>query len=307
MLAGRITNGKAGRLGRSQYAGVKHLLYELNKCSSIGSRNVELTMQKRAVLPSETVQHMHPEVETDTGDPQRVRQRVSVPDAFMVQRDAMGENVMGVLEFSDAWAQALLAWKEGLTDDILTRARVAPQLVGRHTESAVTGPALRARLLDSVLAADGKARAWDDALPKILRAMQLVDSLSEERGGCGHTWRDPMALPTVMRTSILPEDEVEEANRHALLVGAKLESRRTAIGNMNPEWTEQRVTQEIHEIDSDKINQFDLQGRPLGTAPAAGSGRASRNGTQSATPGPQSTQARGRFPKPPGLPRTAIT
>lgn len=294
MLAGRITNGKSGRIGRSQYAGIKHLLYELNKCSSIGSRNVELTMQKRAVLPSETVSHMNPDIETDATKPDRSRTQVSVPDAFMVQRDAMGENVMGVLEFSDAWAQALLAWKEGLTDDILTRARVAPQLVGRHTESAVTGPALRARLLDSVLAADGKARAWDDALPKIIRAMQLVDALPEEQGGCGHSWKDPMAVPTVMRTSILPEDEVETANRHALLVGAKLESRRTAIGQMNPEWTEQRVTQEIHMIDQDPINQFDLQGRPVGTAPASGTNRVSRNGTAS----PQPSQVRGRFPLP---------
>lgn len=295
MLAGRITNGKSGRLGRSQYAGIKWLLYELNKCSSIGSRNVELTMQKRAVLPSETVGHMDPDSTVDPDDASRTRKSVRLPDGFMVQRDAMGENVMGVLEFSDDWAAALRAWKEGLTDDILTRARVAPQLVGRHTQNAETGPALRARLLDSVLAADGKARVWDDALPRIVRILQLVDALPEEQGGCGNPWKNADAPPVIVRTSILPEDESEEATRHGLLVGAKLESRRTAIAKLNPEWNEQRVNEEIDEIDDDPINQFDLMGAPTG-GPSNGVTQSGRNGA-----GPQPSQVRGTFPKPPGV------
>jgi hypothetical protein len=297
MLAGRITNGKSGRLGRSQYAGIKWLLYELNKVSSIGSRNVELTMQKRAVLPSETVGRMNPDTTTDPDDVNRHRESVALPDGFMVQRDAMGENVMGVLEFSDDWAAALRAWKEGLTDDVLTRARVAPQLVGRHTQNAETGPALRARLLDSVLAADGKARVWDDSLPRIMRILQMVDALPEERGGCGNPWRNPEATPAIVRTSILPEDEAEEATRHGLLVGAKLESRQTAIGKLNPEWNDQRVQEELKLIDDDPINQFDLTGAPL--SPGNGATQSGRNGA-----GPQPAQVRGRFPTPPGVTRT---
>ncbi|HWT24529.1 MAG TPA: hypothetical protein VN213_13570 [Solirubrobacteraceae bacterium] len=259
MLAGRVANGRAGRLGRSQYAGVRDLLYELNKVASIGGRNVELTMQKRAVIAADVVSAMaSPQREGESDLDYQRRRRMSLPDAFMAPAttaagaDDMGDSKpMGVLEFSDTWADAMLAWDGGLTDKILTRCRVAPQLVGRHTEDAATGPALRARLMDSVLAADGKARAWDDALPKILRAVQLVDALAEESGGCGHDWKRPEEPPVVIRTSILPEDEGEEATRHAQLVGARLEARRTAVERLNVEWDEDRVEEEMRLIDED--------------------------------------------------------
>jgi hypothetical protein len=254
MLAGRVANGKAGRLGRSQFAGVKGLLYELNKLSSVGSRNVDLTMQKRAVLGASVVQ---PSMEPTSENPNPPRSATAaLPDAFLApsQADDMGEvRPMGVLEFSDAWADALLAWDGGLTDKILTRCRVAPQLVGRHTEMAATGPALRARLLDSVLAADGKARAWDDELPKLIRATQMVDALPEERGGCGHAWTRAEELPVVLRSSVLPEDEGEEVARHAAAVGARIEARRTAIERLNPEWDEQRINHELELISQDPM------------------------------------------------------
>ncbi len=251
MLAGRVANGKAGRLGRSQYAGIKDLLYELNHLQSIGSRNAETSLQKRVMLSSEVVESMNPDDDPDATNTARRRRSVALPDSFMVPRDQMSDNApMGVLEFSDTWAAALIAWKDTITDDALTRARVAPQLVGRHTEDAATGPALRARLLDSVLAADGKARSWDDALPKIMQAVQLVDALPEEAGGCGHEWRNPSEPPIVIRTSILPEDENEEAVRHATLVAAHLEAQRTAIERLNPEWGPERVDEEIALIDA---------------------------------------------------------
>jgi hypothetical protein len=69
MLAGRVTNGgTATRLGRSQYAGVRWLLYELNKVRSVGSRNVELTMQKRAVLNADVIEGSSRVREGDAGD-----------------------------------------------------------------------------------------------------------------------------------------------------------------------------------------------------------------------------------------------
>jgi hypothetical protein len=172
---------------------------------------------------------------------------------------------MGVLEFSDAWADALIAWVGEMTDTILTRCRVAPQLIGRHVEAAATGPALRARLLDSVLAADGKARAWDDELPRALRAAQLVDALPEEQGGCGHDWAAPEELPVVVRTSVLPEDETEEVNRHSIATKAGLEARRTAIHRLNAGWSDERVDQEIAMIDADTTFEQAVTIRAPGT------------------------------------------
>lgn len=247
MLAGRISNGGSGRLGRSQYTGVKGLLFELNKLQSIGSRNVDFTMHKRAVV---SMDYAEPgRADADEEGNVRGRARVRLPDTFLAAQDEMGESSpMRVLEFSDAWADALLAWDGGLTDKILTRCRVAPQLVGRHTEDAATGPALRARLLDSTLAAAGKANAWLDALPKILRAAQMVDALPEEQGGCGHQWTAPEEPPTVKLSSVLPEDETDEVTRHVAAVGGEIEARRTAIEALHPEWDDERVDKELEMI-----------------------------------------------------------
>jgi hypothetical protein len=262
MLAGRVTNGRAGRLGRSQYAGVKWLLYELNKLQSVGSRNVDTTMHKRVVVGSEFVAPAAP-TDDDQGT-HRGRARAELPDVFMAPPDNMGEpEQYKVLEFSDAWAAALLAWDGGLTDKILTRTRVAPQLVGRHTEDARTGPALRARLLDSILAAGGKAQVWDTALPQILRAMQLVDALAEEQGGCGNQWADPQELPTVVRANVLPEDETEEVTRHVAATAGRIEARRTAIESLRPEWDADRVDAELRLIDEENPLVFGaIPGQP---------------------------------------------
>jgi hypothetical protein len=266
MLAGRVANGRAGRLGRSQYTGVKGLLFELNKLQSVGSRNVDLTMQKRAVIGSEFAQPDRATLDEDGAA--RGRARVDLPDAFLAPQDSMGEGEQyKVLEFSDAWADALLAWDGGLTDKILTRCRVAPQLVGRHTEDAATGPALRARLLDSILAANGKANAWLDALPKLLRAVQMVDALPEEQGGCGHDWANPEEPPTVKLSSVLPEDETDEVTRHVAAVGGEIEARRTAIETWHPEWDAERVDRELELIRTEQ---------PAPVAPPAGGIRVER-------------------------------
>lgn len=242
MLAGRVTNGKAGRLGRSQFARSKGLFYVLNKLQSIGDRNADLTMQKRAVLMQEMVEGLFKETGSSTGP-------VALPDAFMAPRDAMGDQqAMGILEFSDTWAEAIKLWDDHIVDKALTRCRIAPQLVGRHTEDAATGPALRARLLDSVLAADGKALKVDDEIPRMLRAAQMLSALPEEQGGCGHQWVSPEEPPVFTRTSILPEDEDLEATRYSTLSVSGLISRQTAIERMNPEWDADRVNEELERI-----------------------------------------------------------
>jgi hypothetical protein len=252
MLAGRFTNGRrSGRLGRSQYAGIKALLYELNKVAAAGSRNVDLTLHKRAVI-GEQFTEPHTSSDDDEGAP-RGRARARIPETFIAVGDEMGDGTtqMRVLEFSDSWAESTIAWDGHLVDKALTRARVAPQLVGRHTEDAVTGPALRARLMDSILAANGKGRVWDGGLPKLLQATQLVDALPEEQGGCGHDWQAPEEPPTVSRTSVLPEDPTDEATRHVAMVAGEIESKRTAIEELHPVWDDERVDEELDRIKGD--------------------------------------------------------
>lgn len=231
MLAFRFTNGgHVTRVGRSQYAGVRDLLYELNRNASVGSRNVDLTMHKRITINE---MYANPAAALDDDEGTSRTPRVQLPDAFLVGSNpdemAEGKVPMGVLEFSDSWSTALIEWDLHTVRKVLTRARVAPQLVGIDMEGAESGPALERRLIDSLLAADGKARVWDSQVPLLVRACQMVDALPEEQGGCGHDWDSPDEPPEVKRGSALPDDEEAAAIRVAALRGAEVISRRTAI------------------------------------------------------------------------------
>lgn len=241
MLAGRVLNRPArGRVGRSDYAGVRDLLFALNEASSIGVENARMTLKRRVVVPQRYLDEngnfpagaevlIAPEVDTDPDKP--------------------GERLVQVeWEFD---ATAWVTWDAALTDKILTRTRVAPQLVGRHTEQAQSAPALRARLIDSVLAAQGKARYWDDEVPKAMLALQLLDNLPEERGGFGRPWASPGEPPAVERRSIIPEDLDAEVARHAQAVAAEIESRETAIRALHPDWSDEQVADELDRIRSE--------------------------------------------------------
>lgn len=244
ILAGHVPNvsGAHGTKvqGRSDYHGVRDLLLELNEAASIGSENMKLTAKKRVVLSKQFL-------DAEGNFPEGV-------DVLLAEETDADPEKPGqapqVLEWSFD-ASALVEWIEHLTDTTLTRARVAPQLVGRYTEGAQTGPAFRARLLDSLLAAGGKARPWDTEVPKILRAAQMVDGLAIEQGGFGHTWSAAQEAPGVKRAEALPVDKGEEANRIATERGSEILSRRTGIKEQHPDWTDEQIDAELKEIEAE--------------------------------------------------------
>jgi hypothetical protein len=252
MLAGRIVNklGRDPRVGVSEYQPIRGLLLALNEATSIGAENARLTLKARAVVLESAA------TTVDQG-PDGTGGRKVVPvdkDFLLVTQPAGSEpgledpaNIFKVLQYRFD-ADALVTYDGHLTDKICTRASVAPQLVGRHTEQAQSGAALRARLLDSILAAHGKARAWDDALPHIIGLAQRVDALPEEQGGLGRQWADPLGLPAVERASVLPEDVTEETARHVALVGAQIESVETAIRDIHADWSGERVQDELERL-----------------------------------------------------------
>jgi hypothetical protein len=85
MLAGRVTNGTAGRLGRSQYAGVKDLLFALNESASIGEHNARLTLRQRMIMPATAAQPRSLGVD-DEGRP-AARAEVQLDDVYLVDSD----------------------------------------------------------------------------------------------------------------------------------------------------------------------------------------------------------------------------
>lgn len=238
MLAGRVVNKRAPKNGsRSVYDGIQDLLLALNENLSIGQENARLTGKKRAVVPSRYL-------DADGNFPAGAEILIATE---MDQGDDDKPEGLTLLEW-EFDADALKLWIDHLEGQACTRARIAPQLIGKATENALTGPALRARLLDTVLGAHGKGRFWDDQLPQALAAAQMVDALPEHDGGFGSQWTNPSEPPSVERGDVLPKDIEAETRLHMEAVAAELESRETAVREMHPDWSDKRVAEELAAI-----------------------------------------------------------
>jgi Phage portal protein, SPP1 Gp6-like len=242
LLAGYVRNGRGDRptVGRSDYAGPLDLLLALNENLTIGQENARLSGKKRAIVP--------PDVLDAHGNFPSGADVFQMPATDGDPDDQTKGLIQIEWEFN---AGPIIEWAENLADTALTRSRIAPQLVGRFTEGAQTGPALRARLLDSILCAEGKARAWQTAVPDVIAAAQLVDALPEEQGGYGHQWTEAGKAPGMNRKDSLPVDADEQTQRIVTEISGEILSRRTAIEERHPEWDEERVDKEIDLIAGD--------------------------------------------------------
>lgn len=116
---------------------------------------------------------------------------------------------------------------------------------------ALSGTALRLRLIPTTKAGAGKARPWDDALPRILSLMARLDALPDQAGGFGRSWSDPITAPSVERGESLPVDEVEESQVEATLVGAGVRSVFRSVQRQNPDWDDAQVEEEVARIRDD--------------------------------------------------------
>lgn len=256
MLAGRIVNreGADPTLGKSDFHGISDFLLALNEVLTIGQENARLTLKRRVVVPAAAL---------DESGRIPAGQEAIVAEA--VDQDMGGTNqgagAFKVLEYTFD-ADALIKYGDSLAIKALSRIGINAQFIGVPTEDgyATTGTALRLRLVPTKNAADGRGGFFDEETPEILRKAARVDALAQDAGGCGNSWADPESLPSVGRSPAIPTDPMEEAMRHETLVIARLESRKTAIQNLHPDWDDDRVDQEIEDIDRDQPSS------PTGTA-----------------------------------------
>lgn len=242
MLLGRVVNKRAPRnRSRSVYHGIRDYLLALNENFAIGQENARLTGKKRAVMTPDMV-------DADGRFPTDAD--VFIRQATDGDPDKPGDPLIQIeWEFD---ATALIQWDDHLEERAITRARIAPQLIGQNTEGALTGPALRARLLDTLLARMGKGRFWDDELPQCMAAAQMVDDLAEVQGGFGRPWKKPAERPSVERGDALPVDAGDEVERIASEISAEILSTQTAIEERHPDWDLDRVLEEMARILKDR-------------------------------------------------------
>lgn len=286
MLCGRLTNkvGRDWRCGISDYQGISGLLLALNEVANIGQMNVRLTAKKRAIIPE---RFLNSKGELPGGAEILIATEVDMdPDKI--------KNDFAMIEW-EFDAAALIAYKADLVDTILTRARIAPTLIGKQSQSAGTGPSVRAQLIDSQLAALEKAKVWDDQIPKIMSLAFQLESLPLAAGGVGNSWGSTEP-PTFKRTDSIPDDPEAVSRRTVMEVNAKVRSRQTAIEQNNPTWGDQRVQEELDRIRQETEESIVQNQQNFGQHDPNGDGpmTASSDGKQG-IPDPA-----GSIPRPPG-------
>jgi hypothetical protein len=270
MNCGRIHDklGKDRRYAISTFTGVEDLMFSLNEATTIGHENARLTLKRRLAIPREA---LNASGKFDAGED------------VLVMDDPLDEELGGkptqgkfaVLEYSFD-APALISYKNDLSSIILTRVGLARQLTDPNTTdgAAASGTALRVRLIPTTMAAKGKARPWDDELPKVIMTAQRLDAMPKGRGGFGRSWKKAGEAPIIERADPLPVDPTEETNRHAVAVSSEFESRETAIRALHPDWTDEQVMDELDRIFSE-----------LATFQSIGSGGAMMGGGEQLPPG----------------------
>lgn len=267
MLMERIPNRLRGnpKLGVSDYAGILDFILDLNEAATIGAVNMRLTARKRAVISASaaaatrrrTDEHLEPELTVGGTAPKATfdpAEELFVEDPLDGELGQGGGSPFRILEYSFD-AQALIAWTQHLVGSALSRCALTGQYVGTEDANAgyaISGTAIRLKLIPTDKTGRAKARYWEDGLPRIAGNMVRLDALQPAAGGFGRQWTDPEATPIVERRPGLPVDELEEAQRHGTLITNGLESIPTAVRSLHPEWTEAQVDDEVALIRADR-------------------------------------------------------
>lgn len=239
ILCGRIPNriGRDWRVGTSDYSGKTGLFFALNELLNIGQDNARLTGKQRVVIPERFLDLR--------GQLPKGSEVIVATEVDQDPDKIKNEFAQITWEFD---ASAMVAYQEFIENKILTRVRVAPQLVGKGGDGTPTGPGWRARLVDTLMAAEGKAAFWDDILPdQCLQTAFMVENLP----GLDKGWSTDKP-PTFKRNDSLPDDPEAISRTSVMEVNANVLSRETAIAKNNPQWGPERVKEELTKIRDEK-------------------------------------------------------
>lgn len=271
MLVIRVPNRirRRPQIGVSDYAGIYDYLLDLNEICATGAHNAALTARKRFVMSQAAAQQQASGTVGDLADDSNAsnaltgipRARFDAREEGFVEDPIDGElgrearDPFRIIEYAFD-ATALVDWKRELVESAVNRAGLVGQYVGANTAAdgyAISGTALRLRLIPTDAAGRAKARYLNKAVPKIVGAMVAVDNLSKELRGYGRGYSTAVLAGTVeyLRRPGIPVDAVEEAQRHASLRGAGLLSVETSLRERYPDKDETWYVDEVDRIRAD--------------------------------------------------------
>lgn len=263
LLCGRVINkrGRDRRLGKSDYDQIEDYLFELNETITVGHENMKLTLKKRMVVPQAAVRPITDAIDEGDGSMTPVnRGTANLDDDLIIaetMNETLGEGATGpytVLEYSFD-ADELVAYKRDLIETAASRSGLTAHFIQTQNSaegSAESGTALRVRLIPTTSAVNGKGKYWAKQIPVMVHMAQLLDGLSIENGGFGRTWSAGGDQPSVELTDPLPIDATEQTAIHVARVGAEIESHRTAIKELHPEWDDAQLEEELKLIEDGK-------------------------------------------------------
>lgn len=228
--------------GFGDYQGLEERFLAINETVTIGHENAKLAGKKRALLDARYLRNG----KLPAGDDIFVRteENVTAGDAG---------KPLQLLEYGFE-AGELVKWLDTTIDTTLNLAGTAPELVGRNRETgnAISGTALKLKMMHSLMEASGKGGYADRGIRWLLRAAAIIDSRPTTQGGFGRRWVEPDADPTIVRGDGLPHDDMEAAQWVVLATGAEAISVEERVRWLHPDWDDDQVQEEVRKLEEAK-------------------------------------------------------
>lgn len=237
MLAWRIVNDidDDPTLGEGDLEQVQDQLFALNEALTIASENARLTGKDRIIASGA--------VTRDGTFNSGVEVLITQAESSTLGADGDARPLAVIEKSYDA--EPLWRHIAELVNVAMGRVGLVPQFRGEYAGHAESGTAIRLRFLPTDNAARAKARPWDALLPRIIDSLLRVAALPADQGGFGIPYDPPEGeLPAVERGDVLPIDKGERVTVNATAVHAGIRSRRSAIRDLHPDWSDEQVDEE---------------------------------------------------------------
>jgi hypothetical protein len=226
--------------GFSDYRGLEERFFAINRATTIGDHNTDLAGKQRALVDAKYV---------DANG-----RALAGADVFVRHSDAGDIDESAPLQMIDYSynADGVTTWLDHLIDSTLSFGGTSPQLVGRQLDgAAVSGVALRLKMIHSLLEASGAGRYADRGMRRLITFAQMIDSRPTTFGGFGRKWASPSEPPGFERQDGLPRDDLEAATVLATVVGAEAISVAERVAFLHPDWSQERIDEEVATLESE--------------------------------------------------------
>ena len=260
-IIGKVAN-KRDLLARkpvsdSDYKQSFSLLLALDETTSIGGENANLSAPDMFVFTGELEEVLNASANEDffvnSSDSikTQLKNKLKRLTFFKMASSALEDTTTPPIKQIEKKfdAQPIIDWRQELASTIIKRAGLVQQANDDPAGGANSGVAIKLRYMPTENAAESRRRLWAAALVQIVKSAAALSSIPKEFGGIGRGWTVEDVM--VEFGNILPTDEDSLINSETIAVAGEIRSRRQAVENINPSWSEEQIMTELERIQSD--------------------------------------------------------